>query len=279
MTTLDIAPPAEETRRLGGAHTFWAMLARDARVVLRKQWFTFLSRVLVQPLLFMFVFSYVLPAAQLSPAAGGVSYSTIMIPGILATTMIYAGIMGVSVPLISQMSFPREIEDRLLAPIPLWALALQKITSGAIQALLAAICVFPVLYFTHAPGESPVLLVTSWPLFAAVVVSGALLSSCLGLLLGTIIDPTQFNLLFTVIMMPALMLGCVYYPWAALGNLPWLQALVLLNPIVYLSEALRAVLTPVMPHMPQWAFMLALVGGTLVTALLSIRFFRKAVSK
>jgi ABC-2 type transport system permease protein len=279
MTALDVIPDVDLGRAGSALHTFRALLARDFRVVFRKQLFTFLSRVLIQPLLFMFVFSYVLPSARLAPSAGGVSYSTIMIPGILATTMIYAGIMGVTVPLIAQMSFPREIEDRLLSPIPLWALALQKITSGAVQALLAAVCVFPILYLTHASGEAPLLHVTSWPLFIAVVLSGAVLSSCLGLLLGTLIDPTQFNLLFTVIMLPALMLGCVYYPWATLADVAWLQTLVLINPIVYLSEAMRAVLTPVMPHMPVWASMLALVGGSVVTMAASIRLFRRAVSR
>jgi hypothetical protein len=44
--------------------------------------------------------------------------------------------------------------------------------------------------------------------------------------------------------MPITFLGCVYYPWAALTHIKWLQIGVLINPIVYMSEGLRAALTP-----------------------------------
>jgi ABC-2 type transport system permease protein len=43
----------------------------------------------------------------------------------------------------------------------------------------------------------------------------------------------------------------VYYPWAALTHIRWLQMGVLVNPIVYMSEGLRAALTPTTGHMPE----------------------------
>ena len=49
--------------------------------------------------------------------------------------------------------------------------------------------------------------------------------------------------------MPITFLGCVYYPWAALTHIRWLQIGVLINPIVYMSEGLRAALTPDPAHM------------------------------
>jgi ABC-2 type transport system permease protein len=73
------------------------------------------------------------------------------------------------------------------------------------------------------------------------------------------------------------MLGCVYYPWAALHSIRWLQILVLINPMVYMSEGLRAVLTPTLPHMSLWAVLLALVGGTIVFGSLALRTFRNRV--
>ena len=54
------------------------------------------------------------------------------------------------------------------------------------------------------------------------------------------------QMLFAVILLPATMLGCVYYPWSALQHIRWLQIAVLINPMVYMSEGLRAVLTPVL---------------------------------
>jgi ABC-2 type transport system permease protein len=43
----------------------------------------------------------------------------------------------------------------------------------------------------------------------------------------------------------------VYYPWAALKSIKWLQMGVLINPIVYISEGMRAALTPTTGHMPE----------------------------
>ena len=69
----------------------------------------------------------------------------------------------------------------------------------------------------------------------------------------------------------------MYYPWAALHQIRWLQFLVLINPMVYMSEGLRAVLTPTLGHMPMWAVLLALVGGTVVFGYLGVRTFTNRV--
>ena len=92
--------------------------------------------------------------------------------------------------------------------------------------------------------------VSSWPFLIAVLILASLLSGALGLTIGTSVQPKQIGLVFGVVVVPITFLGCVYYPWAALGHLRWLQVGVLVNPIVYISEGLRAALTPTMGHMP-----------------------------
>jgi len=114
-------------------------------------------------------------------------------------------------------------------------------------------------------------------LSGAGLAAGSLLTASLGLLLGTLMDPRKMQMLFAVILLPATMLGCVYYPWSALHVIRWLQILVLINPMVYMTEGLRAALTPSIGHMPLWAIMLALVGGTAVFGYLGIRSFRNRV--
>jgi ABC-2 type transport system permease protein len=47
--------------------------------------------------------------------------------------------------------------------------------------------------------------------------------------------------------------------------------------MVYMSEGLRAVLTPVLGHMQMWAVLLALVGGTVVFGYLGTRTFTRRV--
>jgi ABC-2 type transport system permease protein len=72
-------------------------------------------------------------------------------------------------------------------------------------------------------------------------------------------------------------LGCIYYPWSTLSPIPWLKWAVLVNPLVYMSEGLRASLTPSLPHMPILGFSAALVLGVLGLTLLSLRTFHRRV--
>ncbi len=85
--------------------------------------------------------------------------------------------------------------------------------------------------------------------------------------------------MFAVVVVPITFLGCVYYPWALLHPIPWLQGLVLLNPLVYMSEGLRAALTPDLPHMPAWAVLGALATATLMLGGIGVRaFVRRTIS-
>jgi ABC-2 type transport system permease protein len=262
-------------------HTFMALLSRDLRV-LRREGGMFFVRVVMQPFLFVFVFSYVLPkiAGSVSPFAGTASpaiFATILVPGLIAMSMNFQGIQAVALPLVTELSFTNEIEDRVLAPIPVWAVAAEKIVAGSIQAILAAIIVFPIVVTVHAAGHAPHVHVTNWPLFLFVLVMSALLASASGLFLGTVVNPRKISVLFAVVVIPVTFLGCVYYPWAQLHSIRWLQILVLLNPLVYMSEGLRASLTPTMPHMPTWAYSLALLGGVIAIGALALRTFTRRI--
>jgi ABC-2 type transport system permease protein len=272
--------------------TFGAMMAREFRVLRRNAVATF-TRAVMQPLLFVFVFAYVFPkigggfmlggtagaaGAGAGAAAGGnVNFATILVPGLMASMLLMQGIMAVTFPLVMEFSWQRTIEDRALAPVPIRVLAIQKISAGAVQSFIGALIVFPIVLLVHAPGQAPHVDVTNWALFAVILVFASLLTSSLGLLLGTVMDPRKMQMLFAVILLPATMLGCVYYPWAALSHIRWLQIAVLINPMVYMSEGLRAVLTPTLGHMAMWAVLLALVGGTVIFSYLGTRTFTKRV--
>lgn len=263
---------------------FGAMMVRDVRVLRREMFSAFLPRIIMQPLLFVFVFAYVMP--QLGAAAGGMfggagaggpSFATILVPGMVASSTMLAGMMSVTFSLMMELGWTKEITDRLLAPLPVWGLALQKITSGALQALVAGIAVFPIVLFLHADGQGPDVSISNWPVFVIVMLLTAVLSASLGLLLGTVIDPRKAGSLMGVVMLPAAMLGCVYYPWAALEQIKWLQTAVLVNPIVYASEGLRASLTPSLPHMSPAAFLTVLTLGTALCCWFAVRSFVRRV--
>ncbi|MDQ2810784.1 MAG: ABC transporter permease [Actinomycetota bacterium] len=266
--------------------TFNAMMAREFRVLRRNAVGTF-TRAVMQPLLFVFVFAYVFPkigggfnlggGAAGSRATGSINFATILVPGLMASMLLMQGIMAVTFPLVMEFSWQRTIEDRALAPVPIQVLAIQKIVAGAVQSFIGAVIVFPIVLLVHAAGQAPHVRVTNWALLVLILVFASLLTSSLGLLLGTIMDPRKMQMLFAVILLPATMLGCVYYPWSALHHIRWLQIAVLVNPMVYMSEGLRAVLTPVLGHMPVWGVLLALVGGTAIFGYLGTRTFTKRV--
>jgi ABC-2 type transport system permease protein len=258
--------------------TFGALLARDI-CVLRRNFGQFLIRTIMQPLLFVFVFAYVFPkiGQGFHGAAGGVTFSTVLVPGLIAVAINFQGIQAVALPLVQEFSVSKEIEDRVLAPVPVWVVGLEKIFAGAVQALMAAGVVFPIVYLVHAEGEAPSVHVHDPALFAVALLFACFLAAAMGLFIGTVLDPRKVTLLFAVVVLPLTFLGCIYYPWAALTPVMWLKVVVLLNPLVYMTEGLRSSLTPDLPHMPVWAFMLALVGGTIGLGLFSLRTFHQRV--
>jgi len=257
---------------------FLGLFLRDLRVLTREL-LPFVLRVGMQPLLFLFVFTYILPhmAGGSNPmaAAGGANFGTILLPGLMAVAIMFTGIAAVALPLSTEFGITREIDDRVMCPLPLWAVALEKVCFSAMQSIIGALLVIPMAYYVPAvPVRAEV---HSWLLLTLVMVLASLLSGAMGLAIGSMVSPRQIGLVFSIILVPITFLGCVYYPWAGLGKMPWLQVAVLINPIVYMSEGLRASVTPGIEHMPWWAILMALVLFTAGLGRLGLRGFLKRV--
>ena len=271
-TALDVEPSV----RRAWLDAVRGLLLRDLRV-LRRELPAFLTRTVMQPLLFVFVFAFLFPRIGQGVGGGaGEEFATILVPGLVAVAVIFQGIIAVALPLSNEFGGTKEIEDRIMAPVPVSTVAIEKVLFGALQSIAAGALVLPMV---AAVATSPVALeVTSIPLLVAVVLLSALLSGALGLALGTFVSPRQIGLMFSVVVLPLTFLGAVYYPWAALDAVPWLQWLVLLTPLVYVSEGLRAALTPSIPTMSPGVVLLALALSTGVLALVGLRgFVRRTV--
>jgi ABC-2 type transport system permease protein len=221
----------------------------------------------MNPLLFLFVFTYVIPhisgGASMNPTAAmsGNAFSTVLLPGLMAVAIMFSGIAAVALPLAQEFGITREIDDRVMCPLPVPAVAIEKICFSAVQSVIAAAIVYPLAYYV--PVTHPAVHIYSWWFLSIVVVLASLVSGALGLTLGTSVRPQQIGLIFGVVVIPITFLGCVYYPWARLDHIRWLQYGVLINPIVYMSEGLRAAITPSLDHMHP-ALILALLTAFLV---------------
>jgi ABC-2 type transport system permease protein len=271
------APALAHLRPVRRAATgaFVAQLARDLQV-LRKNLAVFAMRTVMQPLLFVFVFTYVFPkiGQGVGGARGAVTFSTLLVPGVVAIACIFQGIQAVALPLVQEFGYTREIEDRVMAPLAVWGVAVEKITAGALQGLLAAAVVFPLATFIPA---TPVHLRVDWPVLLTVTPLSTLVGAALGLTIGTRAKPHQVPLVFSVVVIPITFLGATYYPWESLSPIPWLKGVVLVNPLVYLSEGFRAALAPQLPHMPLWAIYAGLIACAGVLTWQGIAGFRSRV--
>jgi ABC-2 type transport system permease protein len=224
---------------------FVALLQRDA-VVLGKNLKAFIPRTLIQPFLLVFVFTFVFPKIGNGPTGeAGSVFATTLVAGVLGLSIMFQGIQAVALPLVQEFGFTREIEDRVLAPLPVGLVAVQKVVTGAIQGLIAALLVFPI--GAVVPAED-IHLHIHWLVLVTLAPLAAVCCSSLGLYFGTRFDPRNVPLLFGIIVIPLTFLGCTYYSWTTLGpievgGVSWLKLLVLVNPLVYVSEGFRAAVT------------------------------------
>jgi ABC-2 type transport system permease protein len=227
---------------------FKALLLRDM-TVLSKNLKEFIPRTVLQPFLLVFVFTFVFPKIGQGIGATrgepGGEFATLLVAGVVGITILFQGIQSVALPMVQEFGYTKEIEDRVLAPMPVSLVAFAKVTSGALQGLLAALIVFPIAAVVPA---NPVHLHVDWPVLLTLTPLACISGAALGLTFGTRFEPRTVPIMFGVVVIPLTFLGCVYYSWVALtpikvGGVSWLKILVLVNPLVYMNEGFRAALT------------------------------------
>jgi ABC-2 type transport system permease protein len=261
--TDDYVPPSR---------VFGAILLRDITVARRELPF-FLLRTTLQPLLFVMIFGFVLPKMGMIPR----EYTATVLPGVLALSLTLSAVQSVCLPMVQDFGVTNEIEDRLLAPAPIELVAVEKVVAGTLQGVIAAVVVLPLARVIMGP--IPGLTFGNAGFLAVVTILSGAAFAAIGLFLGTAIPPQHIGLMFSVILGPMIMFGCTYYPWAGLQVVPAMKYLVLINPLVYVSEGMRAALTPSMPHMNPWVMLAALLATTVLFLVLGLRAFDKRAMK
>ena len=246
---------------------FRALLWRDVFVTGREL-VPFLLQVVLQPVFLLFVFGKVL--VELGFATD--QYTDVLLPGVIALTAFLTALQNTAFPLVIDFSFTKEIEDRLLAPLPTALVAVEKIVFALLRALVAAAVMFPISWWVL--GTLPV----EWgdlPALTAFLVLGSLVGAVMGMTLGTFVKPNRINIVFAVVLTPVLFTGSTQFPWQALDTLRWFQVVCALNPLTYVSEALRAQMAPGVPHLPLWLCAVALAGFLVVFGVTSLIGFRR----
>jgi ABC-2 type transport system permease protein len=261
-----------------------ALILRDL-VVLWKSKGEFVVRTLIQPFLLVFVFLYVFPnIGQGVGGSGGKAaesaFATVLVPGVVGISIMFQGIQAVAMQLSTEFGYTREIEDRVQAPCPIWLVAASKVLSGAAQGLIAAVIVFPIAAVVHASGVHAHLSVHWWVVLTLIPLACVTMTS-LGLLLGTAFEPRNIGLMFGFVVLPLTFLGGTYYQWTRLapvqvGGIHWLQIIVLVNPLIYVNEGMRAGLTHA-SHMHLYIIYPVLLGFCATFLTFGLRKFRGRV--
>jgi ABC-2 type transport system permease protein len=292
MTT-SVTQQQAPSRAIGGGPTrsvaaaSWtalgALLLRDL-VVLRKHLWEFVLRTIIQPFLLCFVFLYVFP--KIGQGIGGhgataeSAFATILVPGVVGISVMFQGVQSIALAMAQEFGFTREIEDRVQAPCPIWLVAIAKVLSAAVQGLLSAIIVLPIASVVHAPGVQAHLTL-HWLLILTFVPLACVAMAGLGLVLGTRFEPRNIGLMFSFIILPITFLGGTYYSWTKLapvtvGGWHWLQTIVLINPLIYVNEGMRAAFTTA-PHMHLYVLYPVVAAFGVIFLTIGLRNFRSRV--
>jgi ABC-2 type transport system permease protein len=246
------------------------VLWRDVYVT-GKELPAFLAQVLLQPFFLLFVFGKVLGSLGLTQPG----YADLLFPGLLALTAVVTAIQTLAFPLVAEFGWTREIEDRLLAPMPTSFVVGEKVLFALLRSLIATLIMIPVgiLVLGSIPWRW-----AGFPLFVAGLVLGALVGAGFGLLMGTLVQPQRISLVFSLVFTPLLFTGCSQYPWPSLDQLRWFQIVTACNPMTYVSEALRGALVPSVPHIRPWVCIVVLVFSVTVLIAVGLRgFYRRAI--
>jgi ABC-2 type transport system permease protein len=247
------------------------VLYRDLYVTWRELP-AFLAQVILQPLFLLFVFGYVLKTLNYTQNG----YTNVLYPGLLALTAVLTALQALAFPLVAEFGWTKEIEDRLLAPMPTSYVVAEKVLFAVLRSLTATLIMIPlgIIILGSIPWHWDLL-----PLFLAGLVFGALVGAGFGLVMGTFVRPEKISLLFAIVFTPLLFTGCTQYPWPSLDQIRWFQIVTLFNPMTYVSELMRGAMVPdEVPHIAPWICIVVLIPAVSVLLAIGTRgFYRRAI--
>ncbi|MEN3358712.1 MAG: type transport system permease protein [Mycobacteriales bacterium] len=260
-----VAPDVEVSVR----RVFLSVLARDV-LVIGREFPSFLARVVLQPLFLLFIFGRVLSGVGYASS----SYKDVLFPGLMGLIPVMTAMQSIAIPLMLELGWTKELNDRLLAPMSTGLLAVEKLVFAVGTGVVATVLVPPagLLIVGSVPWRW-----SSFGLLILMVVLGGMAGAGLGLLVGTIVPPQRVGVMLTIAFPVLLFTGASQYSWRSLGRVRWFQVLTAANPITYVNEGMRAALTPQVVHLPIGLCLAVLAVSIPILGLLGVTRFTKRV--
>jgi ABC-2 type transport system permease protein len=251
---------------------FWAMVRRDLLVQWRDKG-EFVFRVCMLPFILILVYGFMLPSVGILPE----SFPTHMFCGMIGMSMLITGIHGTAVPVSMDFHNLREIEDRLLAPVSTRTVAYSKMFVGILESFVGGLIVLPISLIFMGTKISIRMTPAEIPLLALVLILTSMASATLGLLVGTVVKPMQVAAMFPGFLMPVVFLGGIFYTWNQLAPLPVMQVITLLDPLTWINEAIRGIMTPQITSLPLAVTITGIVIWILIMGAAALRRFDRMV--
>lgn len=232
-----------------------------------------LVSLMIQPLLFLFLFGFGLRAA-FDVQVEGFDYVLFIIPGLIGQRMITtASRGGMSVMRDRQGGFLKEV---LVAPVSrtavLLGLALGHVTRSLFQgAMLLAVG----LWFGMRFGGDVLAPLRVLGIFAAMLLMGLAIVHLSFAIAWRMDDPQLYATVSAWLVLPLFLLSGGLFP---VSGLPWwLGWPIRLNPLTYAVDAMRSLaLGPGAAHFPLWLDFVAIGGFFALATLVAVRVMREA---
>ncbi len=176
---------------------------------------------------------------------------------------------------IADLEGPEIISYYTTLPLPAWLVFVTKMIYWFISSVLRGLIVLPLGKLILWDSFS--LSAIHWPKFALIFILSNVFYSCLTLLVSSIIPKMSLmeNVWMRVIF-PLWFLGGFQFSWFMLFKLaPAVGYLDLLNPIIYVMEAMRVAMLGPQDNLPFWLCILMLTLFSIACALTGIKRLKK----
>jgi ABC-2 type transport system permease protein len=223
----------------------------------------------VQPALWLLVFGQVFARMRIT---GNVNYLDFMAPGILAQSTLFVSIFyGIAIIWERDLGLTHKF---LATPTPRAALVLGKSLSAGVRCVPLAIIVYvlAVLLGVHIVWEPLALLGV-----LAMVILGAIFFSTFSLIIACLVKTRErFMGIGQLMTMPLFFASNAIYPIALMPG--WLQVLSRVNPLTYMIDALREMMTGQMGLFGLGTDFLVLIVSSFILVMIGSALYKQVIT-
>ena len=222
----------KQSQRQSYIHIFVLLMKRDLMIFMRS-YPDYLANVFLWIVLDVGVFAYLMPYFGLQQ-----NFGTFILASVIASLSIFES-MHSAESFVVDLNGEKQITYDLTLPVPSFLVLIQRACLYMTQMMLLCFFVLPFgkILFWHKIDLSHF----SFLYFSLVFVITNIVYGFLALwLISFLKDLDNMRNVWIRLIMPLWVLGGYQFSWQAINSIsPWLGYLVLLNPVIYITEAFR----------------------------------------